>query len=862
MVCFPLYYSLNFYRFFNINNLEIVKLFPGIFKIYTMFKITSYKKTGLLFVCFLLMTACGTSNDQKFSNRKVSFNSDWSFHLNDSIIDKDTISSSTKWSTLDVPHDWGVEGKFDEKSPAGYEGGGLTGGLGWYKKIFKVAAADSSKITSIIFDGVYRNSEVWVNGHYLGKRPNGYISFQYEMSPYLNYGDKNNEIIVKVDNSKQPNSRWYSGSGIFRNVWIETTDKLHVGQWGTYVTTPKVTAEKASVQFETTIQNQNPASKTATVTTTIFKEDTKVTSVTQNITIGANANQTIKQETQVETPILWSVEKPELYTAVTEISVDDEIVDQYKTNFGIRDFKFDVDKGFILNGKQVKIKGVCMHHDLGPLGSAINTRAIERQLEILKGMGVNGIRTSHNPPAPELLDLCDKMGFIVMDEAFDMWKQNKRKYDYGNDWDKWHKKDLIDQLLRDRNHPSIFMWSIGNEIPQQWDESGATIAKELAAITRQYDKTRPITAAMNPPVNMNIDNVTLQFQKAAVQYNSIAASGALDIIGYNYAHQTYEYHKKNFPNIPFIATETTSALETRGYYDAVSDSIKKWPVRWDLKFTEGNPGNTVSAYDQVQAPWGSTHEATWKIIKKHDYLSGMYIWTGFDYIGEPTPYEWPSISSYFGIVDLAGFPKDVYYMYQSEWTDKTVLHIFPHWNWKAGQNVDVWAYYNNADEVELFLNGKSVGVRSKKGDDLHLMWRIPFQPGTLKAISRKNGKTVLESEIKTAGNASNLKLTADRSTIKADGNDLSFVTVDILDSKGVLVPNANNEINFSLKGNGKIVGVCSGDPVSHESYKGSKHTALNGKCLVVIQSGKKTGRLELTAKANGLKQSTVVITAE
>ncbi|MFH7015950.1 glycoside hydrolase family 2 TIM barrel-domain containing protein [Flavobacterium sp. FlaQc-47] len=815
----------------------------------------------LMLIGIILLGSCSKKEDA-FDNRKVSFNSDWSFHLNDSITDNDTIGTSTKWRTLNVPHDWSVEGKFDEKSPAGYGGGALNGGLGWYKKTFKVAEEDSTKVTSIIFDGVYKDSEVWVNGHYLGKRPNGYIGFQYDMSPYLNYGDKNNEIIVKVDNSKQPNSRWYSGSGIFRNVWIETTNKLHVAQWGTYVTTPKVTAQKASVSFETTIQNQNKTSKKAIVTTTIFKEDTKVTSVTQNITIGANANQIIKQETQVENPILWSVEKPELYTVVTEISVDDKIVDQYKTSLGIRDFKFDLDKGFILNGKQVKIKGVCLHHDLGPLGSAINTRAIERQLEIMKEMGVNGIRTSHNPPAPELLDLCDKMGFIVMDEAFDMWKQTKTKYDYGNDWDKWHKKDLTDQLLRDRNHPSIFVWSIGNEIPEQWNEDGVKIAKELAAITRQYDKTRPLTAAMNPPVNMNIDAVTLQFEKNNVQINPLAASGVLDLIGYNYAHQTYEHHKKNFPNTPFIATETTSGLQTRGYYDAVSDTIKKWPVRWDLKFTEGNRNNTVSAYDQVQTPWGSTHEATWKVIKKHDFLSGMYIWTGFDYIGEPTPYEWPSISSYFGIVDLAGFPKDVYYMYQSEWTDKTVLHIFPHWNWKSGQTVDVWAYYNKADEVELFLNGKSVGVRSKKGDDLHVMWRIPFQAGTLKAISRKDGKTVLETEIKTAGNPSNLKLTADRNTIKADGNDLSFVTVDILDEKGTLAPNANNEINFSLKGNGKIVGVCSGDPVSHESYKGSKHTALNGKCLVIIQSDTKTGRLELTAKANGLKPSTIVITAE
>ena len=778
-----------------------------------------------------------------FSSRTVSFNSSWNFHLNDSIKDKDTINSSTMWKTLNLPHDWSIEGKFDEKSPAGYSGGDLTGGLGWYKKTFKVALENKDKMTSIIFDGVYRNSQVWINGHFLGKRPSGYIGFQYDLSPYLNYGEKNNEIIVKVDNSKQPNSRWYSGSGIFRNVWLETTNKLYVDQWGTYITTPKVTKESASVHLENTLKNQNTSSKNAVITTTIFKNGSKVTLVTQNITIAANAKQIENQDIIIKNPVLWSVEKPELYTAVTEVSVDSKIIDQYKTNFGIRNFKFDVDKGFILNGKQVKIKGVCMHHDLGPLGSAINTRAIERQLEILKEMGVNGIRTSHNPPAPELLDLCDKMGFIVMDEVFDMWKKSKTKYDYSMYWDQWHAKDLQDQILRDRNHPSVFIWSIGNEIPEQWDATGGTIAKELAGLTRNLDPTRPITSALSP----------------ATKENSIAASGALDLIGYNYAHESYAKHKEVFPGIPFIAAETTSALETRGYYDAVSDTIKQWPTRWDIPLTTGNPGNTVSAYDQVQTPWGSTHEATWKVIKKYDNLSGMYIWTGFDYIGEPTPYVWPSISSYFGIVDLAGFPKDIYYMYQSEWTNKTVLHLFPHWNWKAGQNVDLWAYYNNADEVELFLNGKSLGTKKKVGDDLHSMWRIPFQAGTLKAVSYKNGKTVKETSIQTAGNPSKIKLTADRNTINADGNDLSFITVDITDEKGVLSPNANNEIQFSLKGNGKIVGVCSGDPVSHESYKGTKHTALNGKCLVIIQAGNKPEKLELTASANGLKSSVTII---
>nr|WP_314896268.1 beta-galactosidase GalB [uncultured Flavobacterium sp.] len=818
----------------------------------------------ILILLGIIITLAFNSKGGKtdLNSRKINFNSGWSFHLNDSIKDKDTINSTTTWRTLNLPHDWSIEGKFDEKSPAGYGGGALNGGLGWYQKTFKVDTANKTKTTSIIFDGVYRNSEVWINGHYLGKRPNGYIGFQYDLSPYLNYGDKNNEILVKVDNSKQPNSRWYSGSGIFRNVWLETTDKLHVEQWGTYITTPKVTAKSASVHLETTIKNQYTASKNATILTTILKNDTKVTSVTQNITIAANANQVLNQDILVNNPVLWSVEKPELYTSVTTISIDNQIIDQYKTNFGIRSFKFDVNKGFILNGKQVKIKGVCMHHDLGPLGSAINTRAIKRQLEILKNMGVNGIRTSHNPPAPELLDLCDKMGFIVMDEAFDMWKKAKTKYDYSQYWDQWHAKDLQDQILRDRNHPSIFVWSIGNEIPEQWSDEGVVIAKELSAIVKKLDTTRLVTAAMNPAVNMNIDAVTLQFEKSKTYFNSLATSGALDIIGYNYAHQTFEYHQKNFPNIPFIATETTSALETRGYYEFPSDTVKVWPVRWDLPFTTGNPNNTVSAFDQVRAPWGSTHEATWKVIKKYDFLAGMYIWTGFDYIGEPTPYEWPSISSYFGIVDLAGFPKDVYYMYQSEWTNKPVLHIFPHWNWKEGQNVDVWAYYNNADEVELFLNGKSLGTKKKEGDDLHIMWRVPFQKGTLKAISRKNGKTVLESTIKTAGVPATFKLSADRATIQADGNDLSFVTVNITDSKGMLSPNANNEIQFSLKGNGKIIGVCSGDPVSHESYKGTSHTALNGKCLVVIQAGDQAGKLELTASANGLKSNTTVITTK
>ena len=823
---------------------------------------TSYFKLVLFVACIGFFSACNSSlkNESILQSRKINFNEGWSFHLNDILQDNDTISNITKWQDVKVPHDWSIGMEFDEKSHTGHGGAYLVGGLGWYKKSFKVAEEKKDKRIAIVFDGVYCNSEVWVNNHYLGKRPNGYIGFEYNITPYLNYGDVRNEILVKVNNKNQPNSRWYSGSGIYRNVWLKTTHKLHVGQWGTYITTPKVSKETAEVRIETTINNETLQQQSATLVNTIYYKGETITTSENEINVEKGSLKNVVQNLKITNPKLWSDVNPALYKAVTEIKVEGETIDTYKTTFGVRAFEFDLNKGFILNGKPVKIKGVCLHHDLGPLGAAVNTRAIERQLEIMKEMGVNGIRTAHNPPAPELLALCDEMGFIVMDEAFDIWEKSKTKFDYGNDWELWHKKDLEDQILRDRNHASIFMWSIGNEIPEQWSERGAEIGRELSKIVKDLDTTRLVTAAMNPPIHIQNKEVTLQFEDVAAQPNALAGSGALDIIGYNYAHQTYEDHQKNFPKTPFIATETTSGLQTRGYYDFPSDTTKIWPVRWDKVFTEGNADNTVSAFDQVRTPWGSLHETTWKIIKKNDYLSGFYIWTGFDYLGEPTPYVWPSRSSYFGIVDLAGFPKDVYYMYKSEWTEEPVLHLLPHWNWKKGQLVDVWAYYNNANEVELFLNDKSLGVKQKEGEDLHVMWRLPFEAGTLKAVSRKDGNVVLEREIKTAGAAAQLQLTADRTTINADGNDLSFITVDILDKNGNFVPTANNLVKFSLDGgNGEIVAVANGDPTNHESFKGKQHKALNGKCLVVVQAGKTKGSIKLSAASEGMETETITL---
>jgi beta-galactosidase len=712
--------------------------------------------------------------------------------------------------------------------------------------VFTLQAADTNKLIFVDFDGVYRNSEVWINGHYLGIRPYGYSSFEYELTPFLNYGNKINLIAVKVDNSKQPNSRWYSGSGIYRNVWLVTTNKIHLDHWGTFITTHEVSEKSANISISLQVKNGLNQEQTVTVKTEVFDSaGEKIAETTTSDLQLKNPTTEINQSLKIDNPKLWSIENPNLYKAVSTIQYDDQVIDNYSTTFGIRTFKFDAAKGFFLNGKHMKIYGVCDHHDLGCLGAAINKRALERQLELLKNMGCNGIRTSHNPPAPELLDLCDKMGFIVMDEAFDMWKKGKTEYDYSLDWDQWHKRDLEDMVLRDRNHPSVFIWSIGNEIVEQWDHkdtSGSVIAKELTRIIKNLDTTRPVTS--------NCNDVDPQ--------NPIIKSGALDLIGFSYHGEFYSTFPENFPGQKLIGSETTSALETRGHYDMPSDSIRRWPVRWDKPFTLGNPDNTCSAYDNCSAPWGATHEEALKQVNGYDFVSGMFIWTGFDYLGEPTPYGWPSRSSYFGIIDLAGFPKDAYYLYQSEWTDKPVLHIFPHWNWKKDQLIDVWAY-TNCDKVELFLNGKSLGVKTKSKTDLHLMWSVKFDPGILKAVGYKDGKEILVKEIKTAGVPSKIELEADRNNINADGNDLSFITVKILDKDGNIVPDADNLVNFKVSGQGKIVGVGNGSETSHESFKADYRKAFNGLCLVVIQSEKKAGEVSLTASSQGLYGSNIII---
>jgi beta-galactosidase len=792
-----------------------------------------------ILVMFLLgLTAAHT----QVNPRKVElFNSDWKFYLGDDDKAKNEAYNDSQWRQLTLPHDWSIEGAFSEKHPTGQGGGGLPTGIGWYRKTFTVPAASQSKNLFVDFDGVYCNSEVWINGHYLGKRPNGYISFRYDLTPYLRFGAEKNVMAVKVDNSAQPNSRWYSGSGIYRNVWLSTTSKSYIPLWGSFVTAKVNTANAiVSMQTQVVVKQKDLQLRAAVYTAT----GQLVNAITTAIDDTADTTTTINQNIIVGSPKLWSVSNPYQYKVVLQVLSGKQVIDKYQTYVGIRSFNFDKDKGFTLNGEAMKIKGVCMHHDLGALGAAINVRAMERQLEILKDMGCNAIRTSHNPPAPELLDLCDRMGFLVMDEAFDMWRKKKNKQDYHQYFPEWHKRDLEDQVKRDRNHPSVFMWSIGNEIREQFDSTGITITRELVNMVKALDTTRPVTSALS---------------EADGKKNFIYQSGALDVLGFNYHPETYADFPKNYPGQKFLAAETISGYATRGYYDTPTDSTRHWPTSSKAKFTQGNAEFAVPAYDNVAAYWGSTHEETWKIIKKHDFLSGEFVWSGFDFIGEPVPYPWPARSSYYGIIDLAGFPKDVYYMYQSEWTSRPVLHLLPHWNWEPGRTVDVWAYYSQADEVELYLNGRSLGIRKKQGDELHVVWKVPYEAGTLKAVSRSNGRIVLTQEIRTAGAPAKIQLVADRSLIKSDGKDLSFITVKVLDAAGNVVPNADNLVNFTIKGKGTLAGVDNGSQSSMESFKEPQRKAFHGLCLAIVQAGQTAGLLTVTAKADGLAPATVSI---
>lgn len=791
-----------------------------------------------LVLAFFALFSC---NSRENIRMRFDFTEEWKFKLGNWENASRPDFDDSNWRILNLPHDWSIEGEFSEDHPTKANGGALPAGIGWYRKSFQAEQSWKEKQVFIDFDGVYRNSEVWINGHYLGKRPYGYSSFRYNLTPFLNFGDKANVLAVRVDNSAQPNSRWYTGSGIYRNVWLVAASAVHVAQWGTFVTTSEVSEKEATVKIQVKINiGQKP--QEIMVETSIVNQQGNTMAAVKNTTDKVDSVMVFDQQVKLTSPELWSTENPHLYKAKTIVYADGKRVDEYETPFGIRYFRFDSEKGFFLNGKPLKIFGVNNHHDLGALGAAFNVRAAERQLEILKTMGCNAIRMSHNPPAPELLDLCDRMGILVMNEAFDCWAVKKMDFDYHVDWAEWHQRDLEDMVLRDRNHPSVFAWSIGNEIREQFDSTGIRIGCELVEIVRKLDTTRLVTCGLT---------------EQDPSKNYIYQSKALDLISFNYKHLQYLDFPRNYPNESLLASENMSAFATRGYYDMPSDSVRIWPMDYKLPLN-ANPDFTASSYDNCHALWGATHEETWKVVKDHDFISGMFVWSGFDFLGEPEPYKkWPARSSYYGIVDLCGFPKDIYYFYQSEWTNQPVLHLFPHWNWKEGQIIDVWAYYNNADEVELFLNGVSQGISSKTADRFHAFWRVKFASGTIKAVSRKEGRVVLEREIHTSGKPAKIELMADRTVLSADGKDLSFITVKVTDEAGNLVPNADNLINFELKGEGFIAGVDNGLQTSHEPFKANYRKTFNGMCLLIVQTDKTSGEIRVETTSEGLQNAEI-----
>ncbi len=747
------------------------------------------------------------------------------------------------WRSLNLPHDWGIEGQFKQEYPGG------TGklpwwGVGWYRKHFEVPTSAQGQQIYLDVDGAMAYSMVWINGQFVGGWPYGYASWRVDLTPYIKFGGEN-VVAIRLDNP-QDSSRWYPGGGIYRNVWLVKTSPVHVAHWGTYVTTPEVSGAAVTVKIRVKVDNDSGASAIISVKNEICElrsDGKKGKSVASPQMDGVNipAHQSQSADTQIRfnDPKLWSLETPNRYVLVTTLLQDGKPVDEHETPFGVRTIEFTATNGFLLNGKRVKINGVCDHHDMGAIGTAINVRALQRQIEILKSMGCNAIRTSHNPPAPELLDLCDTMGMLVMDESFDCWEKSKTKNDYHLLFDDWHEKDWRAELRRDRNHPCIILWSIGNEIEEQQTQHGHTIAAELTRIAHEEDPTRPTTAACN-------------HEEAG--YNGF--QNDVDVFGYNYKPYDYGDFREANPTKPLFGSETASCISSRGIY--------VFPVSNDK--SGGMTNYQMSSYDLYAPPWATPPEWEFEGQDKNPFVAGEFVWTGFDYLGEPTPYygDAPSRSSYFGIIDLAGFPKDRFYLYQSRWRpDFPMAHIVPQcWNWpdREGQVTPVHVY-TSGDEAELFLNGKSLGRKKKGQYEYRLRWDdVVYEPGELKVVAYKDGKKWATDEIKTTGPAAKLTLSADRSKISADGKDLSYVTVKVTDKKGLMVPQADNLLHFEISGPGEIVATDNGDATDLISFQSHDRKAFNGMALVIIKAkAGEHGAIKLYAKSDGLTEAKVTI---
>lgn len=788
-------------------------------------------------IAAVLLSGCGSPQGRIVRD----FDFEWRFLKDDAAGAQAPTFDDSQWRVVQVPHDWSIEGPYSQQWASGT--GFLPGGIGWYRKTFTLDKKLWGKVVKIEFDGVYNNSEVWVNGHFVGKRPFGYIGFEYDLTPYVRFGDEN-VVAVRVDHSKFADSRWYTGSGIYRHVRLKVLDPVHIAQWGTYVTTPKAEADQALIRIETEVVNKSRFDQVISIISDIYRPDgRKIASLNSKRVIEAGKTQVFEQSTLKANPILWDIEHPSLYTLKSSVVVKGRVVDRTETPFGIRSFSFDPDKGFVLNGRNLKIKGMCLHHDGGIVGAAVPEKMWVRRLEAMKEIGCNAIRCSHNPMAPEFMDLCDRMGFLVMDEAFDEFAPSKNKWvegwnkgtpsrdGYAEVFEEWAERDIADMVKRNRNRPSIIMWSIGNEVDYANDpfshpvlgdgykpenppaENLTKYGRMLVETVKKYDSTRPVTAALaNAPMS-----------------NAVGFADILDVAGYNYQEKYYAEHHAAYPNRVIYGSENHSSLEA------------------------------------------------WEAVEQNDYIAGQFVWTGIDYLGEAG--AWPYRSWERSAYDICGFKKPLAWMRQSLWADEPMVYIacrpargadsesgrrrggavWPNWKADDGQPMAVHAY-TNCDAVELVLNGRSLGVKPyTEAVRRTLIWRVPFEAGTLKAVGLREGKAVCEYELQTAGEPAKVELVCDETTLKADSKDICHVEFRVTDENGVMIPDADHEMTFTISGPAAIIGIGNGDPTSHQSHQGSRYKVFQGRGLAVLRAGTTAGTVTVEAEAEGLQPAKLTL---